>query len=121
VSSELLLELLEACDRIGVRSLTVRAEMSSDPARALRVIAHAARARGIRNRAAFAVARWQASTDAGSAVIGAAVEPVEPVGGAPSLADLERAWALEPSPAASALLDLMALAIERHGGFSGLE
>lgn len=120
MSSELLLELLEACDRIGVSSLTVRADMSSDPARALRVIAHAERARGIRNRAAFAVARWHRVT-APPAAAAAAAEPVDVVGGAPSLADLERAWSLEPSPAAAALLRLMALAFERHGGLSPLK
>lgn len=119
MSSELLLELLEACDRIGVSSLTVRADMSSDPARALRVIAHAERARGIRNRAAFAVARWQVSAPPAAAAPVTA-EP-EVVGGAPSLADLERAWSLEPSPAAAALLRLMALAFERHGGLSPLK
>jgi len=107
-------ELLDALDISG----PVSSDMLDHPGRAYAVLSHAQRARGVRNRAAFAIARWRSSRPRPPAPPAADSEPVsEP----PSLVALEHAWSLEPSPVGAAILRLMALALEKHGGFGPLQ
>lgn len=109
-----LYELLERLD-IGGR---IRDEMIREPARALRVLEAAVRARGVRNRAALAVSRWKASE------LPAFVCNVDESAGLadapPTLAALEHAWSKSENVQAI-VLPLIARGIERHGGFGRLK
>lgn len=126
------LELLELrarvhalVDELAIESFTLRAEMLASPRRAIAVLEHARRARGVRNRASFAIARWRSGASAPRAPR-APFTPLEPLDElddhGPTLEALELAWHLEEqgSPVAGSLLRLFAAAIEQHGGMSVL-
>lgn len=94
----------------------VRDQMRADPERAAAVLTYALGAPRIRNRAGYAVAAWRSGFDPRPAQPPPAAEL-----GPPSLAALEHAWSLEPSPVIHVWLQAMAVAIARAGGFKNLQ
>jgi len=108
-------------DELEISSSFVRWEMLAEPERASRVLRTALSKRGIRNRAAFAIARFRAGDGAKPEPRRQPLYPAgpQPEPGPPSLADLERAWSIE-SDVGPALVSAMRAAIERAGGFAAL-
>jgi hypothetical protein len=110
----------ELLDELGIYSAEIRGGMTDDPDRALALLEHACRARGIRNRPAFAIARWRAGDDPRPSTprLPMHLEPAEPEASPPTLEALELAWHLEDegSPVAEPVLRLIAAGIERAGG-----
>lgn len=107
-------ELLNELEITG----TVREQMLAEPERALEVLGKATRARGIRNRAAFAITRWrqlQARPEPPA-------PPLEPVllGQPPDLDALEYVWSRPATVMTELVSKLQATSIERHGGFAAL-
>jgi hypothetical protein len=126
MSSDALVELEargrvhELLDELGIYSAELRGAMTDDPERAIVLLEHASRARGIRNRPAFAIARWRAGDDPRPSSPSRALgpPPAEPEASPPTLEALELAWHLEDegSPVAAPVLRLIAAGIERAGG-----
>lgn len=118
------LDVLAACDRMGIVSFETRAELIGEPDLALRVLGRAANTPGIHNPAAFAIARFRKGRDRRATEArarrreGIAGELAEVTPAPPRLRDLEQAWSLGPSAARDALLRAMAAAVGRHGGFA---
>jgi hypothetical protein len=121
----------ELVDEIGIDSTRLRDEMTDEPARALRVLEHARRARGIRNRASFAISRWRGGAPPARRAAETALEWKAEAArrelasspeGPPTLEALELAWHLEElgSPIAAPVLRLLVLAVERSGGCRAL-
>jgi hypothetical protein len=116
----------ELVDELAIDSMRLRDEMLDNPGRAIAVLEHARRARGIRNPASFAIARWRAGADPRirarqpaslASHLASHLDEMEATG-APTLEALEFAWHLEDesSPVAEPMLRLLACAIERNGG-----
>jgi hypothetical protein len=117
--------LYDLADELGIVSDRLRSAMADDPARATRILEHALRAPGIRNRPAFAIARWRSRATRSEArrtalnpslSDGIRVDGVE----APTLEALERLWALPPSVGVELTLRLMSATIARGGGLAEL-
>jgi len=106
-------------DELDIRSPAIRSEMLDEPERALRILDTASSAPRIRNRAAFAIARWR-DRDRRSAepAVLEITEDEELV--PPTLDVLELQWSQEPSFVGGLVLKLMAAAIARAGGFEEL-
>lgn len=115
----------ELADGLGIYSNPLRAEMADEPGRAIAVLELALSSPRIRNRAAFAIARWRAGADPRSdserarlrldrELVDAELAPA----GAPTIEALELAWSLEDegSLVAMPMLAMMVVAIERAGG-----
>jgi hypothetical protein len=112
-----------ALDELGVVSLDVRASMVDEPELALRLCEHAAAQRGLRDRAAYVVARWRRRHDPGAIPTPQLAQPDDPERepGPPSLSSLEYLWSLDDGEVSTAALErLLALAIARHGGCHAL-
>ena len=96
--------------------------MLADPERALRVLDHVQRSSSVRNPAALANALWRQS--ALQLTQTAAPLPPEPRDdyeeGLPTSSVIEYAWSSDPRPMADSLLDAMAAALGRGGGFTAI-
>lgn len=101
-------------DELDIGSTTVRFEMLADPERACLILEHARQAKGLKNRAGYAVKRWRSGYDPRRVRQAPDREP-EPPEAAPSLSAIEYAWSLGPPLAPVARM--MAASIGRTGGF----
>ena len=106
-------ELLDELEIVGA----VRDEMTSQPLRALLIIESALRAQGVRNPAAFIIARWRAARERRPAAPAPELE-LERV--PPDLDALEYVWSRPPSVVGGLILKLLSVAIEKHGGYGAL-
>jgi hypothetical protein len=110
---------------LGIVSDAITAAMLDDPGRAVRVLDRAKTARGIRDRAAFAVGMWRNGWGLPAPVLPPPVSDFDE-GGPPSLSALEYAWSRgwggrDDHAVGDALLYLMAAALAKHGGFRQLQ
>ena len=108
--AERALELLDDFGIIG----RIREEMLAEPERALAILERARTGPGIRNPAAYSIARWRAPRAAPPAP-----EPelaIDP----PDLDALEYVWSRPPTVVGELIVKLLAVALERHGGFEAL-
>ena len=97
----------------------IRDSMLMDPDRAKAVLEHARAAHSIRNPAAYANSLWRQGYDPRDRYV--PPEELDDEGGPPSLSALEFAWSRPPSLVGEALMDLMAVAVARHGGFHAMQ
>ena len=112
-----LFPLLEELEIVG----RVRKQMLAEPVAALAVLDHALLARGVRNRAAFAITRWRALRERAGVSLLPELEPEREREACPvDLDALEQAWSREPSFAGELVLRLIAAALHAHGGYAAL-